>query len=60
MRARLKLDIVGIPEAVAAMRRELADCLREVARTEVPDVAGRLREIAAAFECGQTSEAADD
>ncbi len=47
----------SVAETLHAMRAEMARLLREVAADEEPRVASRLREIAAAFECGQGSRA---
>ena len=44
--------IQGVPEALATMRSDLANLLREHARDEAPAVAARLREIADLFETG--------
>lgn len=53
--AHVTLDILHVPEALAAMRREIARFTRRVACGEPdPLVARRLRQIAAAFEAGQT------
>jgi hypothetical protein len=46
------ISITDIPEALAGMRRGLADILREVALDEPTEVGRRLREVAAAFEAG--------
>lgn len=48
-----EMKITGMPEVLALLRKEFADIVREVAADEEPTVAGRLREIAAAFEAGQ-------
>lgn len=54
---RCVLSIDGMPEALAAMRRELARVLEAEAEAEAdPRLARRLREIAAAFECGQVAD----
>lgn len=47
------LTVTRMPEALAAMRAEIARLVREVALDEDPRVAARLRELADAFECGQ-------
>lgn len=54
MTASLAMDVRGIPELVSALRREMADMLREQAEAEAsPHTAARLRALAAAFEAGQ-------
>lgn len=51
---RLVLSLKDLPEVMADMRREMASILREVADDEgVGYTRARLRECAAAFECGQ-------
>lgn len=49
----MRMRVDGMPEVLAAMRRELAESLRAVAANEEPRTATRLREVAAAFESGQ-------
>lgn len=48
-----QVSATDMPEALALLRRELADCLRRAAETEPPEVASRLRAVAAVFETGQ-------
>lgn len=48
------ISITDIPEALSAMRLELARILRNAAADEAPTIARRLRQIAAAFEAGVT------
>lgn len=53
--ARLELDVRGIPELIQDVRRECAQVLRDDAAEEANQaVARRLREVAAAFEAGQS------
>jgi hypothetical protein len=49
---KARISIAGIPEALSAMRQELAEIIRAAAEDEHPQVARRLRQIAAAFEVG--------
>lgn len=49
----VKIEVKGVPEALWAMRRSMAQRLREAADAEVSNaVAKRLREVANAFEAG--------
>jgi hypothetical protein len=48
-----------MPETIAAVRREMADILRETADDEPPAVAARLRQIADLFEAGLREEPND-
>lgn len=53
MNTSVTLTITGLPEALWAMRQEMARLLMSQADTEVSLlVAARLREIAASFEAG--------
>lgn len=55
--ASLTVDIAGVPEAIWAMRHEMAQMLREVADAEASAyVAQRLREVACGFEAGQAED----
>lgn len=56
---QIDVSLAGVPELIAALRRELANVLRDAARFEEPSIARRLVAIAAAFEVGQSTEAAD-
>lgn len=47
-----RIEVSGMPEVLAAMRREFARLVEQAAVGEEPAVARRLREVAAAFECG--------
>lgn len=54
MNATITLDVRGSAELISALRREMAAILCDVAEAESdPRVSRRLREVAAAFECGQ-------
>lgn len=53
VRASLVLDVTGMPEVIAAARREMARLLREAAQDEGAEVASFAARIAAAFEAGQ-------
>ena len=47
------IDVLNIPEMIAAVRHEMASILRDEADAEAdPRLARRLRALAAAFECG--------
>ena len=47
------IDVLNIPEMIAAVRHEMATILREEADAEAdPRIARRLRALADAFECG--------
>ncbi|MFI5223865.1 MAG: hypothetical protein ACHQX3_06415 [Nitrospirales bacterium] len=48
----LIVDLGKMPIVLAAMRRQMAEMLREVAMDEDERTAERLREIAMAFEIG--------
>lgn len=50
--AEVVLRIRDWPEALSAMRKALADVLREVAEDEAPATAARLRAAADRFEMG--------
>lgn len=53
---KIEISIRDMPEALADMRRELANVLRSTAAAEhVPIVRRRLEQVAAAFECGQAN-----
>lgn len=52
----VSIDLSGIPEVVADLRKEFAQIVRDVADDEAPAVARRLREIADAFAGGQRPE----
>jgi len=49
---RAELSVLHMPLLVSLLRREMARLLVAQAAREEPRVAGRLVEIAAAFECG--------
>lgn len=50
---KITIDVLNMPELIAAVRREMATILREEADAESdPRIARRLRALAAAFECG--------
>jgi hypothetical protein len=52
-KAEVTIKIENVPEALAVMRRELAQMVRRTAGGEAnPDVARRLRQIANAYEVG--------
>lgn len=52
---QVNVNIQSVPEALAMIRHELAAFTRRVAGAESdPNVARRLRQIAAAFEAGLT------
>lgn len=55
-RMTVEVKITDVPEALMAMREELARALRDVADREIPVVRDRMRAIAAAFEAGITPE----
>lgn len=56
MKTHLTLEVSGMPEVLAAIRKEFADMLRERAKhEEIPHTARTLIELAAAFEAGQKS-----
>ena len=48
----LEISVAAIPEAMAELRQALASLLRQAAEDEPPEVAARLRRLAAAFESG--------
>ena len=48
----LRVSVERIPEALAAMRRELAAIVRDIAHDEPPEVARALHRAAARFEAG--------
>lgn len=50
----VELSITGMPEVIWAIRREMADLLRQQAADETPDVKRRMREVADVFEAGAT------
>jgi hypothetical protein len=51
--SKFTIEITKFPEALWAMRKELAGLLRSEADAEAdPRIARRLREIAATFEAG--------
>ncbi len=53
-RMTMTISLADLPEVVAALRREMAEILRQQAGAEVSGyVAARLCEVAAAFEAGQ-------
>jgi hypothetical protein len=51
------LKVEGMPEYMYAMRKALADVLREVAADEPPEVAARMRHAADLFQMGIAPEA---
>jgi len=53
IKAKLVMDVRGVPEILAAARHELAKVLREAAQDESPEVAAFAQRVAAAFESGQ-------
>jgi hypothetical protein len=55
----MTVDVRGMPELVAALRAELARLVVAAAQDEPPDVARRLRRIAAAFGAGAAPEDLD-
>jgi len=55
-RVTVEVKLTEIPEALIAMRTELAKAIRDVADKESPMVRTRLRDIASAFEAGITPE----
>jgi hypothetical protein len=52
----VKLSVERMPEALASMRRELTNLIRETAMDEPPAVAARLREIADLFDAGLSED----
>lgn len=53
----IEVSLAGLPDVLWALRREMAQVLREQAEDEVSGyVKGRLQEIAAAFEVGGRGE----
>lgn len=47
------VEVRNMPEVIWKLRREMANVLREEAKSERGRIATRLREIAARFEVGQ-------
>ncbi len=52
----ITLEVNGVPEMLASLRREMANSLRRVAAGQPAPVARTLNDIAAAYEVGQSSE----
>lgn len=51
----VEIKVADMPEVLARMRGEMAGLIREAADAEAyPQVARRLREVAAVFETGKT------
>jgi hypothetical protein len=53
MNIKATINVERWPEALFAMRRALANLIREIAHDESSQVAKRLNEIADVFEVGQ-------